>query len=293
VPAADPSTWWGVAEQTDPGVPMRADDQPIKLSASSLEQLGTCPLQWFLQREAKASKGANRAAGFGSIVHALAEAVSAGSHPADLDTLTARIDAIWPRLEFEIPWHSARERDQARRAVQRFLEWHAADRGRAVVAAEREIVLNLDVAGRPVQIRGRVDRIEIDDAGRVWVIDFKTSKTARTQDRVSADPQLAVYQMAVREGGLSDLAGVPDGAQPGGAELVFLRCDAGRKATGPKVIGQAALGEPGTHPADDLLEVAVRRVAAEHFPAVVGLQCNHCEFTRSCPADVAGQQVVR
>ena len=144
-----------------------------------------------------------------------------------------------------------------------------------------------------MEIRGRLDRVELDADGHVWVIDFKTTKTPRTQDRVSRDPQLAVYQMAVRGGALAGVRGVPDPAEPAGAELVYLRADAtGRGASGPKVIRQDALGEPGTHPAEDVLDLAVRRVASEHFPAIIGPQCQYCTFKRSCPADPYGQQVV-
>ena len=291
VPSADPAGWWGLADETV-GDPMRADGQPIRLSGSALEQLGTCPLQWFLDKEARGSAGSGRAAGFGSIVHALAEAVTRGTLEPDLDTLAERVDRVWARLEFEIPWHSERERSQARAALSRFLEWHTAERGRTAAVAERSMRFRLEVAGQPVEIRGRLDRVELDADGRVWVVDFKTTKTPRTQDRVDNDPQLAVYQMAVRAGALGELAGGADPAEPAGAELVYLRADAARGAGGPKIIRQAALGPPGTHPAEDTLETAVRRIAAERFPAVVGPQCQYCVFKRSCPADPYGQQVV-
>lgn len=292
VAVADPVTWWGVADASDPAAPMRADDEPIRLRGSGIEQLGSCPLQWFLEQEARGGAGRNQAAGFGSLVHAIAEAVTKGTLAPDLDTLAERVDAVWARLEFEIPWHSERERSQARAALARFLEWHGADRGRTVAGAERPITLRLDVAGRPVEIRGRIDRVEVDADGRVWVVDLKTQKTPHTQDRVSEDPQLAVYQMAVRGGALDDVEGVAEPAEPAGAELVYLRSDAPRKATGPKVVRQDALGPPGTHPAEEVLDLAVRRVASEHFPAVVGPRCQYCNFKRSCPADPYGQQVV-
>ena len=73
----------------------------------------------------------------------------------------------------------------------------------------------LEVAGRPVEIRGRIDRVELDADGRVWVVDFKTTKTPRTQDRVDNDPQLAVYQMAVRAGALGELPGAADPRRAG------------------------------------------------------------------------------
>ncbi len=271
---------------------MRPAGDPIPLSGSALEQLMTCPLQWFLQREAKAGEGSGRGAGFGSIVHAIADAVTRGVLDPDLDALAANVATVWPRLEFEIPWHSERERAEARAALERFLTWHAAERGRTLVDGEVSIELPLRVAGRDVVLRGRIDRVELDAEGRVWVIDFKTSKSARTKKEVADHLQLGLYQLAVREGALRGVAGVPADAQPGGAELVYLRRPAPYNRPGPQVIEQPAIGEPGDHPAEVAIGRAVELIAGERFPAIVGPQCQYCTFRRSCPADALGQQVV-
>ncbi|NEE05191.1 PD-(D/E)XK nuclease family protein, partial [Streptomyces sp. SID7499] len=91
-----------------------------------------------------------------------------------------------------------------------------------------------------VRIRGSMDRVEQDAEGRAYVVDFKTGKGAPTKDEVAAHPQLAVYQLAVREGAVDE---VFDGERPeaGGAELVQLRQPAPKKEGGdafPKVQAQ-------------------------------------------------------
>ena len=293
VPAAHPDSWWGVRPRTDPGIPMRAEDAPISLSGSALEQLTTCPLQWFFQREARAAAGSGRAAGFGSIVHAIADAVTKGVLEPDLDALDRKVAEIWPRLEFDIPWHSERERGQAREALERFLTWHASARGRTVVDGEVSIEVEVPVAGHRVILRGRIDRVELDDDGQVWVIDFKTSKGARTKQEVADHLQLGMYQVAIRAGALNGVPGVPQGARPGGAELVYLRQPAPYSKPGPKVLEQPAVGPAGSHLAELAMERAVERIADERFPAIVGPQCQYCTFRRSCPADGLGQQVVQ
>ena len=60
-----------------------------------------CPRKWFLDREVKAKEVTSTSQGFGSIVHALAEAVVVGELPAELDALVARLDEVWHLLPYD------------------------------------------------------------------------------------------------------------------------------------------------------------------------------------------------
>ena len=53
-------------------------------------------------------------------------------------------------------------------------------------------------------LRGRADRIELDDDGQLFVVDLKTGKYPPTDKTLGPDPQLGVYQLAVREGAFAD-----------------------------------------------------------------------------------------
>ena len=92
---------------------------------------------------------------------------------------------------------------------------------------------------RPVlRLRGRVDRLEVDAAGRPVVVDVKTGRTAATARAAAEHPQLAVYQLAAALGAFTELVGAV--ANPGGARLVYL---ADRSASGEaKVPEQPPLG---------------------------------------------------
>ena len=99
------------------------------LSGSALDQLAnTCSLQWFLGREVKADAPATAAQGFGNVVHVLADEVASGRTPADLAVLMERLDSVWDSLAFDAPWKSAQEKEHARVALERFLQWHVMDR---------------------------------------------------------------------------------------------------------------------------------------------------------------------
>ncbi|MFJ9307153.1 ATP-dependent helicase [Streptomyces cyaneofuscatus] len=293
VPAAHPSRWWGLDEPTRSAVPLRDRDQPVTLSGSALDQLAnTCALQWFLGREVKADAPATAAQGFGNVVHVLADEVASSRTPADLDVLMERLDSVWNGLAFDAPWKSEQEKDQARAALERFLKWHVLDRGgRTPTASEHDFDVTLEAGEYAVRIRGSMDRVEQDAEGRAYVVDFKTGKSAPTRDEVAAHPQLAVYQLAVREGAVDD---VFDGRrpEPGGAELVQLRQPAPKKEGGdafPKVQAQEPLAGEWV---SDLLATAAGKVLDERFTPTTGTHCTHCTFRASCSAQPEGRQVV-
>ncbi|MGV9265058.1 ATP-dependent helicase [Kitasatospora sp. NPDC003701] len=291
VPAAHPDRWWGLDDATAAPEPLRSADLPVRLSGSGLEQLENCSLQWFLDKEVKARGAGSAAQGFGNVVHALADEVGSGRTPADLAVLMERLDTVWDALAFDAPWKSQQEKTEARAALERFLNWHVLQRGRDVVATEHGFDVTLDVGGVSVRIRGSMDRVEKDAAGRAYVVDFKTGKEAPTDKSLPEHKQLAVYQLAVRAGALNELPGFDGHApDPGGAELVQLRKPDKAAPDAPKVQRQDPPdGEPWI---ENLLADAAGRVLAERFVPQTGGGCDRCSFRRSCSAQRDGAQVV-
>ncbi|MEE4543186.1 UvrD-helicase domain-containing protein [Streptomyces sp. V4-01] len=292
IPAAHPDRWWGLYEPTRSAVPVRDRDHPVALSGSALDQLAhTCALQWFLGREVRAEPPATAAQGFGNVVHVLADEVASGRAPADLDVLMTRLDSVWDALAFDAPWKSRQEKENARAALERFLRWHVMERGRTVVGTEQEFAVTLDAGDVQVRIRGSMDRVETDAEGRAYVVDFKTGRAKPTAAEVDRHPQLAVYQLAVREGAVDPLFG-GERPRPGGAELVQLRLGATRRDGGdtlPAVQQQEPLAGEW---AGDLLAEAAGRVLDERFTPAAGQHCAHCAFRAACTARPEGRHVV-
>ncbi|MFF5182395.1 ATP-dependent helicase [Streptomyces sp. NPDC000345] len=293
VPSAHPYRWWGMFEPTESKMPLRDRDQPVVLSGSALDQLAnTCALQWFLGREVKADAPATVAQGFGNVVHVLADEVASGHTPADLDVLMERLDSVWNALAFDAPWKSEQEKEHARVALERFLRWHVMDRtGRTPVTSEHDFDVTLEAGDYEVRIRGQMDRVEADGEGRAYVVDFKTGKQAPTAREVERHPQLAVYQLAVREGAVDEAFGGVR-PEPGGAELVQLRQGAAKRDGGetlPKVQAQQPLEGEWV---GELLATAAGKVLDERFTPTAGQHCTHCAFRASCSARPEGRHVV-
>lgn len=293
VPSAHPYRWWGMFEPTESKVPLRDRDQPVVLSGSALDQLAnTCTLQWFLGREVKADAPATAAQGFGNVVHVLADEVASGHTPADLAVLMERLDSVWNALAFDAPWKSAQEKDNARVALERFLKWHVMNRtGRRPVASEHDFDVSLEAGDYEVRIRGQMDRVEADGEGRAYVVDFKTGKQAPSAKEVERHPQLAVYQLAVREGAVDEAF---DGArpEPGGAELVQLRQGAAKRDGGETLPKVQAQEPPEGEWVGELLATAAGKVLDERFTPSAGQHCTHCAFRASCSARPEGRHVV-
>ncbi|MGY4720333.1 ATP-dependent helicase [Naumannella huperziae] len=299
VPMADPASWWGMDEATT-GAP-RADDGPLVLSSSEIGAALDCPRRWFLARRARGERPHGNAALFGSVVHALIE------HSADGAAARGRLgelDAVWDRLSFDAHWLSASERAEAEAAVQRWAGWVEARGHRTLVGTEIGFDTTVQLArAEPVRLRGRVDRLELTADGRLYLVDYKTSRSAIGAAEAAVHDQLGVYQLAAAAGAFERRA--PGVRGVAGGELVFLRVQAAKvdqpwpvSVVQPSLdeVPHTAESEAGSPAQPTWVHARVAEAAgiarAESFPARRGDGCRHCPFAGSCPALAAGSRVV-
>jgi superfamily I DNA/RNA helicase/RecB family exonuclease len=288
VPAADPATWWGTRDLSRADQPVRPEDEPIELSASALAGLVECPAKWFLEREAGGAAKSSQAQGFGNLVHAIADRVAKGelgSGPDAVEELMVHVDAVWDQLGFRTPWSRGREHEEVRRALARFVDWHGRPDARTVLATEQDMRAEVTLPdGQRVVLHGYADRLEIDDAGQVVVVDLKTGKYPPT--KVEENPQLGLYQLAVDHGAVDDL--VDGTAASGGAELWQLRKETRGELKVQEQKPQPA-DEEGLRPVERQLMQAASALRLEEFPArPERTRCERCQFSTFCPAQVAG-----
>jgi len=291
-PHADPATWWGTRGRSLAAAPIRSADEPVTLSASALESILACPAKWFLEREAGGASPSTAAQGFGLVVHALADRIGKGEL-TDTDDLMSYVDRVWGQITFRTPWSRSRERKEVEAALARFVAWHSRPGARTVVATEEHLTAEVTLPdGQQVRLNGYADRLELDEDGRVVVIDLKTSKSPPTDKDMPTNAQLGLYQYAVDNGAVDELLdahpGRPEGpVRAGGAELVQLR----REVKGGAKVQSQAPQEPdedGHLPVEKQLMEAVRVVRGEEFRARAGGHCDYCAFHAICPVKGAG-----
>ncbi|MGK5742664.1 ATP-dependent helicase [Micromonospora sp. URMC 103] len=280
VPGAHPDDWWGLRGLSDDR-PLVDEGDPVRVTPSAMESALRCSLRWLLERHG-GSAPASTAQGVGNLVHAaamLAEDASA-DRGALLDYVAARFDAI----ELAARWMAGPERNRAEAMVDKLLRWLASN-PRRLLAIEHEFAVRLDDPRRPVELTGRVDRLEVDADGRLVVVDLKTGKsTAVTGSDLAEHPQLGAYQAAVEAGAFAEF-----GEESGGAALVQL----GTTAKDAKEQSQPPAGEgPEAGWATALVRRTADTMAAATFAAVANSKCRVCPVRTSCPVSGQGRQVV-
>ncbi|MBS9533641.1 ATP-dependent helicase [Mycobacterium sp. M1] len=267
VPGADPATWHGVASVSTEE-PLRTDRE-LSLSPSSLQTLLDCPLRWVMEQHG-ARDGADLRSTIGSVLHALI--AETGRSETEL---LAELDRAWQHLPFDAQWYSDNELDRHRGMLEAFHRWRDQTRGELTEAGV-EIGFEGPIDGVDgVRLRGRVDRVERDAAGRLVVVDVKTGRTPVTKDDAQRHAQLATYQLAVSAGLIAE------GEESGGARLVYL----GRQvASGPAERHQ----DPLTPEANEAWRAEIAEAAAATvgpvFTARINDGCRHCPVRPICPA---------
>ena len=291
VPGAAPDDWYGLAPLSTEA-PLRAPGEVVPVSPSDVEKILRCPLRWMFERHgggrgrcavgrhrhARARTGAGRRGGSGRC--------GARGRPARR-LAAARSGSALVRATRAGP--GARDARGVRRlGPPEPGRRAAARRGRAPRSARPPGSATTWRWGRPVlRLRGRVDRLEVDAAGRPVVVDVKTGRTAATARAAAEHAQLAVYQLAAALGAFTELVGAA--RDPGGARLVYL---ADRYASGEaKVPEQPPLDAAEVERWRQLVRACAEETAGARFHARVGPDCDRCPVRASCPVNESGRSV--
>jgi RecB family exonuclease len=280
-------------------VPGLTADRPI--SPSALERLIGCPHRFLLERvlgfEEPVGAPSQREIGqpeYGALVHLAAETLYREHGPAlsgregTLADWQARADALLERVfetfleHYPLTGGAVRriERERLRRDVQDLLEYDWRGPARHFVDVERVFGVPapaaLTVGPRPVFVRGRIDRIDVD--GAVTLIrDLKTGRPhPRLGDEAAPSPtldlQIAVYGLVTAQ-----LAG-PWGLPPRvAAAYTYLGRGVGERSWRDDF--HEAL-EPA---AREWLALAAELLAARAFPRTPDPgDCTWCPFRPVC-----------
>jgi len=277
VPGADPDSWWGLRPLSDDR-PLVDPGEPVRVTPSTVESVERCSLRWLLERHGGRLMPSPEQS-IGNLVHAAA--MLASDATVDRAQLAAYVADRFDAIELSARWLAGRERDRAELMLDKLIGWLAAN-PRRLVGIEQDFFVELADPEAPVEIKGRVDRLEIDEQGRLVVIDLKTGKSVPANADLAEHPQLAAYQAAI------ELGAFDESTVPGGAALVQLGGETG--AAREQV--QPPLGE-----ADDpnwaqaLIKRTAKAMAASTFDAVVNNRCRVCPVRTSCPVSGKGRHV--
>ncbi len=275
---AEPIHWLGFHKHSS-DEPLVRDGELIRVSPSEIDRFIECQLRWYLEKSG-ARDGDSQAALLGSALHAYAQLIAEGQ--VGIEEARSRLERTWHLIDGSTGWSHRHELRRAIRILDRFFLWHSANE-RKLIAAEAQLDLTV---GR-VKLKGTADRIEIDDEGKLYIVDLKTSSTAISKDKAEENLQLAAYQSALAEGGFHKIAELlPEEITLGGAELVYPATDAQSITT--------RMQTP-KDPAEITATIAEQAVsmAGNRFIARINSNCRHCAVRTLCPMQGSGKSVVQ
>lgn len=259
--------------------PLVADSAEIPVSPSEIDRFIECQLRWFLEKSG-ARDGDSQAALLGSAIHAYAQLIAEGG--VTIDEARSRLERTWHLIDQSTGWAHTHELQRATRILDRFFDWHSSN-DREVVATEAKLDLTL---GR-IRLRGSADRIEIDEKGRVFIVDLKTSSTAMSKDDAKENLQLSAYQAGLALGGFEEIEHrLDDEVMIGGAELIY-------PATKSKSI--TVREQPAIDPEEITATIEGESIAmaGSTFLATINSNCRICAVKSICPMQSSGRSVVQ
>ena len=262
ITGANPNDWYGI-KPISSDQPAVADSQLIKVSPSGVEKFDECQLRWFLESHG-GQDGNTTAQLIGTVIHKFAEL--AESSEVNLDSQIELLTANWKLVDPETGWISRTSMGRAVLMLKRFYKYRESMAGkRTFKESEASYKFNI---GRAL-ISCKIDRIETTVDGKLYIVDFKTGKSAISVEDAKTDAQMQIYQYAV-------------GPDVAGASLVYLDHDLkGNKTRDQLPIDRKAV--------ETRIERTAVMMGGKRYLAVKNSNCQFCNVATSCPIQIEGR----
>ena len=257
--------------------PVLPEGAQVSVSPSNLQSFSECGLKWFIEKSG-GSDGDSTAQLLGIAIHSLAAMLK--SEPGlSYEELATRLESGWQLIDGNKGWVRDYQFNQALEKLEKFYKWHSENKSkRTLFAVEAEFEKTI---GRAL-FNGSVDRVEIDEEGRVYIVDLKTGAPDITKKKAEDHKQLAGYQLAVYE---EAFTGEPPGKLSAGAELLFLGTDTKSASAKPQPVKEHELIKAEVIAAADAM-------SANEFIATVNDRCRTCAVKGLCPIQPQGRSVI-
>ena len=154
-----------------PPRPRRAlGDRPLVLSYGQIHDYLDCPARYRYGHVVRIPTPVSHQMVYGRALHAAAQAFhrrQVAGRPMTVDEMHAALDANWESVGFLTREHEEARRAAAHDAITLFWEGQQRDPARPV-AVEQDFTVSFG----PDRLRGRYDRVDRDEAGRVVITDY-------------------------------------------------------------------------------------------------------------------------
>ena len=262
-----------------------------------------CPYRFFLERCLELELASDRereldALQFGQLIHEVLKnfgnsELKDSTNPDDIrDYLQSQLG-----LEAKLQYGSKRrgainvQIAQAEERLRAFAAWQAVWRSKGwqiknIEASPGDEGVAFDVDGKPVYLRGRLDRVDVNDNGEIVIFDYKTSREAQRPEKTHqprrgewSDLQLPLYRHLAADLGIT-----------GKTQLGYVALP---EDTAKTVQLIANWSDADLAAADDVAREVVRKIRRREFWPPADMGQNHSDpFSSICMTGVFERPVV-
>jgi DNA helicase-2/ATP-dependent DNA helicase PcrA len=255
------------APRTTVGAAPVLGERALNLSYGQVSDYLDCPARYRYAHVIRIPTPASHQMAYGRALHAAVQAFhrrQMGGASMTLDELLAELDAAWESVGFLTQRHEEARRQAAREALSRFWEDQRVEPAQPS-AVEQEFAVSV---GRE-RVRGRYDRVDVDEDGRVTITDYKSSDVrdpATAGRRARESLQLSLYALAYE---------AQHGRLPDELALHFLESG---------VVGRVAPTRKRLEKAAEAVTEVGEGIRAGRFDAAPSpMRCGFCPFREICP----------
>jgi len=240
-------------------MPERKVKRPM--SYSKFWTYSDCPLQYKFAYVDKIPEAPRPEYSFGRSIHrAIEQFHRRGPGKTTAEEMLRLLDRSWDTEGFLNPEVERKFKRAAREIVRQF---HADETKAYRPPLAVEVKFDMEIDGIP--FTGRIDAVSKLEDGTLEVLDYKSSEEPITEDDVSKNVQLGIYQMAAEE---------KFGQKVGRRTIYHLRSR--------KKVSAPALTDEGKAGLRRAIVTAVRCIEAGEFPPRLSESCP-CDYPNYCP----------
>jgi len=250
-----------------PAARLSVAERPLTLSYGQVNDYQECPARYHYAHVVRIPTPASHQLVYGRALHAAVQAFhrrQMAGKPMTLDELHAELEAGWESAGFLTRQHEEARKTAARDALARFWAEQQAQPARPI-AVEQDFTVAI---GRD-RLRGRYDRVDREEDGRLRITDYKSSDVrdpATANRRARESLQLSIYALAYES---------QHGSLPDEVALHFLESG---------LVGRAAPSQQRLDRASEQVAKVAEGIRSEQFAATPSpMRCGYCPFREICP----------